>query len=127
MCYPKEIICYFRLLASKSFTYSIWRIWVGLDTDFLNSDSLPIVLSKKQNCKLLLVRKLIRFLVPAISVPTLYRRLAIIKCVQYCRYQCCGAGAGSVVDPDPQGSKTFCRIRIRNSRLWIRIRPRIRN
>jgi hypothetical protein len=25
--------------------------------------------------------------------------------------------AGSVVDPDPQGSETFCRIRIRNSRL----------
>jgi hypothetical protein len=30
----------------------------------------------------------------------------------------------SVVDPDPQGSETFCRIRIRNSRLWIRIRIR---
>jgi hypothetical protein len=30
----------------------------------------------------------------------------------------------SVVDPDPQGSETFCRIRIRNSRLWIRIRMR---
>jgi hypothetical protein len=29
---------------------------------------------------------------------------------------------GSVVDPDPEGSETFCRIRIRNSRLWIRIR-----
>jgi hypothetical protein len=32
----------------------------------------------------------------------------------------------SVVNPDPdadpQGSETFCRIRIRNSRLWIRIR-----
>jgi hypothetical protein len=27
-------------------------------------------------------------------------------------------------DPDPQGSETFCRIRIRNSRLWIRIRIR---
>jgi hypothetical protein len=35
----------------------------------------------------------------------------------------------SVVDPDPEGSETFCRIRIpiRNSRLWIRIRIRIRN
>jgi hypothetical protein len=30
----------------------------------------------------------------------------------------------SVVDPDPQGSETFCRIRIRSSRLWIRIRIR---
>jgi hypothetical protein len=30
----------------------------------------------------------------------------------------------SVVDPDPQGSETFSRIRIRNSRLWIRIRIR---
>jgi hypothetical protein len=33
-------------------------------------------------------------------------------------------GNTSVVDPDPQGSETFCRIRIRNSRLWIRIRIR---
>jgi hypothetical protein len=28
----------------------------------------------------------------------------------------------SVVDPDPQGSETFSRIRIHKSRLWIRIR-----
>jgi hypothetical protein len=27
----------------------------------------------------------------------------------------------SGVDPDPQGSETFCRIRIRNSRLWIQL------
>jgi hypothetical protein len=33
----------------------------------------------------------------------------------------------SVVDPDPQGSENFCRIRIRNSRFWIRIRLGIRN
>jgi WD40 repeat protein len=29
-------------------------------------------------------------------------------------------------DPDPQGSETFCRIRIRNSRLWIQIPIRTR-
>jgi hypothetical protein len=32
-------------------------------------------------------------------------------------------------DPEPASIKTFCsiHIRIRNSRLWIQIRPRIRN
>jgi hypothetical protein len=35
--------------------------------------------------------------------------------------------AGSVVDPDPHGSGTFCRIRIRNSRFRILIRVRVQN
>jgi hypothetical protein len=33
----------------------------------------------------------------------------------------------SVVDTDPHGSGTFCRIRIRNSRFRIRIRVRVQN
>jgi hypothetical protein len=42
------------------------------------------------------------------------------------RYRTCTSGEYrySVVDPDPQGFEVFCRIRIRNLRLWIRIRIR---
>jgi hypothetical protein len=40
------------------------------------------------------------------------------------RHSCQGNVTHSIVDPDPQGFETFCRIRIRNSSLWIRIRIR---
>jgi hypothetical protein len=47
---------------------------------------------------------------------------------QHCAFPSCKQKINmvnsSVVDPDPQGSETFWRIRIRNSRLWIRIRIR---
>jgi hypothetical protein len=33
----------------------------------------------------------------------------------------------SVVDPDPHGSRSFCRIRIRNSRFRIRIQVIVQN